>query len=189
MTNIFESPWLLLAVSAFLLGAAAVIWQMRGRQGRWMFLLPVVTAAAAVGADWLVRTDAEQIQDLLDACRRAALAETAQGMEAYIASDYQDPVHRNKAELLAAAEEIFHRAGLEKVVERGHKLRIEGDTAHSRIRFRVHLSPQRSAYAVGGSLLFVVLEIDYRRDRRLGWQIRRVLLDSVNDTPMGWKDV
>ncbi len=188
MSLIFESPWLLLAVSAVLLGVISVVWQMRGHRGRWMFVLPVLAAMSAVGLDVLVQTDSEQIQSVLEVCRRAALAGDAGSIAPFIASDYRDAVHSTRTELLKAAEDVFRRAALERVVERGHKLRIEGDTAQSRIRYRVHLDPQRSVYAAGGSLLFVVLEIDYRRSRGQ-WQIRQVVLVSVNDTPMGWKDV
>ncbi|HOQ04531.1 MAG TPA: nuclear transport factor 2 family protein [Anaerohalosphaeraceae bacterium] len=188
MSVIFESPWLLLAISAVLLAGVSAVWQVRGRRGRWMFVLPVLAAVSAVGLDVLVQTDSEQIQSMLEVCRRAALAGDAGSIAPFIASDYRDAVHSTRAELLKAAEDVFRRAALERVVERGHKLQIEGDTAQSRVRYRVHLDPQRSVYAAGGTLLFVVLEIDYRRNSGR-WQIQRVVLVSVNDTPMGWKDV
>lgn len=189
MSSVYESPWLLLAISAVLLSAALVIRQVRPLWGVRLFILPALTVVLAFGLDMLIQTDSEQIHSMLDLCRRAALAGQPGPIEPFIASDYRDPVHRSRAELLTAVESILRRAGLEKVVERGHRLRIDGDTAQSQIRFRVHLSPQRSAYAAAGTLLFVVLQIDYRRDSVRGWQIQQVLLLSVNDTPMSWKDV
>lgn len=188
MSSVFESPWLLLTISAVLLAAAGGVWQSRGRRGAWVFAVPILMGAAAIGADVLVQTDAEQIGAVLNACRRAALAGRADALEPFLADDYRDPVHATKAELVEAAEEIFRRAGLERVVQRGHKLRIDGDTARSRVRYRVHLDPQRSAYAAGGGLFFVVFEIDWRRQGGR-WRIQRVVLESVNDTSMGWTDV
>jgi hypothetical protein len=185
---VFESPWLLLTVSAVLLGGAGIVWQGRGRRGGWVFLVPLVTASAALGVDWLVQTDAEQIESMLNACRRAALAGDSGAIGPFLSEDYRDPVHLTKAQFLEGAEEIFRRAGLQRVVQRGHKLQIEGERAKSRVRYRVHLDPQRSAYAAGGGLFFVVLEIDYRRQGGR-WQIQRVVLVSVNDTSMGWTDV
>lgn len=189
MSSVYESPWFLLAISAVLLGVALVIWQVRPLWGSRLILVPAVTVVLAFGLDLLVQTDSEQIHSILDLCRRAALAGQTGPIEPFIASDYRDPVHRSRAELLTAVESILCHAGLEKVVERGHRLRIEAETAQSQIRFRVHLSPQRSAYAAAGTLLFVVLQVDYHRDSVRGWQIQQVLLLSVNDSPMGWKDV
>jgi hypothetical protein len=53
----------------------------------------------------------------------------------------------------------------------------------------VHLNPQKSQYAVGGSLLFVFLEFEYTRQPDGRWQIQQAMLLSVNDLPMGWKDI
>jgi len=189
VSSVFESPWLLLTVAAILLAAASIAWRTRPEWGLRSFLLPAVAVGAAFGLDVLVQTDSEQIHSLLNFCRRAVLEGNVRQIAPCIASTYADPVHRNKEDLLNAAESILRGAALEKVVERGHTLRIHGDTAQSQVRFRVHLSPQRSAYAAAGSLMFVVLEIHYQRQPNQRWQIQKVLLVSVNDSPINWHDV
>ncbi|HPY77782.1 MAG TPA: hypothetical protein PLQ45_08080, partial [Anaerohalosphaeraceae bacterium] len=87
------------------------------------------------------------------------------------------------------AESILQNACLERVLERGLNLQIEGDRAASRVRYRVHLNPQRSRYAVGGSLLFVSLEFEFFRQPNGRWLIQQILLESVNDHPMSWREI
>ncbi len=189
MTSIFETPWLLLTAAAVLLVTAGLVCQGKPQWKRWPFAVPLLVGALAFGLDYLVQTDAEQIRSILADCRKLALEGRIDQMEPYIADTYSDPAHRSKDALLQSARAIIQSAGLERVVERGHTLKIDGSTAVSQVRFRVHLNPQKSQYAVGGSLLFVFLEFQYVRQPNGRWQIRQAMLLSVNDQPMGWKDI
>ncbi len=189
ITSIFEKPWLLLTVAAVLLVVAGVVCQIRPRWKRWPYLVPLLVAALAFGLDRLVETDAEQIQSILTACRQHALAGTIRQIDPLVSEAYIDPAHSTKEAMLRSAEAAIQRACLQRVVERQHTLSITGDTAVSQVRFRVHLDTQQSQYAMAGSLLFVTLEIHYAREADGQWRIRRVLLVSVNDQPMGWKNI
>ena len=189
ITSIFETPWLLLTAAAVLLVAAGFVCQIRPGWKRWPFLVPLLVGAGAFGIDRLVETDTEQIRSMIKNCRTCVLDDRIGKINPYIAETYTDPAHPNKESLLQSAESITRSASFEKIVERGHTLKIQGDTAVSQIRFRVHLNPQKSQYAIGGSLLFVTLEIQYIRQPDGRWQIQQVMLVSVNDQPMGWKDV
>lgn len=188
MTSIFETPWLMLTAAAILLVVAGVVCQIRPRWKRWPFVVPLLIGALAFGLDYLVQTDTEQIRSIISHCRRLALEGRIDQMEPYIADTYMDPAHRNKDALLQSARAVIQGAGLERVVERGHTLRIEDGRAVSQVRFRVHINPQKSQYAVGG-LLFVLLEFQYVRQPDGRWQIQQIMLQSINDKPMGWKDI
>jgi hypothetical protein len=189
MTSIFETPWFLLTAAAILLGIAGLACQIRPQWKRWPFAVPLLAGTLAFGLDCLVKTDAEQIREILNECRKLAVQGRIEQMQPYIADTYADPVHRSKEALLQSARAIVQSAGLERVVERGHTLKIDGNKAVSQVRFRVHLNSQKSQYAVGGSLLFVFLEFQYVRQPDGRWQIQQAMLLSVNDQPMGWKDV
>jgi hypothetical protein len=151
----------------------------------WPFAVPLLVGAAAFGLDYLVQTDAEQIRAILNDCRKLALEGRIDQIEPYIADTYMDPAHRSKDALLQSAKAIIQSTGLERVVKRGHTLKIDGSRAVSQVRFRVHLNPQKSQYAIGGSLLFVFLEFQYVRQPDGRRQIQQAMLLSVNDLPMG----
>lgn len=189
MTSIFEKPWLLLTIAAGLLIVAGVVCQIKPRWKRWPFFVPLLVAVLAFGIDRLVQTDAEQIQSILTACRHHAVAGTIRQIAPYISDTYMDPIHSSKEATLRSVEAVIQRACLERVVERQHTLNIEGDTAVSQVRFRVHLNAQQSQYAIGGGLLFVTLEIHYIRESDGQWRLQRVMLTSVNDQPMGWQNI
>ena len=189
MTSVFEKPWLLLTVAAVLLVAASVACQFKPTWKRWPYLVPLLVAVCAFGLDRLVETDSEQIRSMLTTCRQLVLDNRIQQMAPCISDTYRDSAHPSKQSLLQAAEAITRSASFEKIVERGHTLKVDGDTAVSRVRFRVHLNTQKSQYAIGGGLLFVSLEIHYTRQPDGRWQIQQVILQSVNDQPMGWDHV
>ena len=189
ITSIFEKPWLLLTVAAIGLVAAGFVCQIRPAWKRWPFLVPLLIAAAAFGMDRLVQTDTEQIRSVLSQCRRHAMERNIRKIEPYIADTYMDFTHRSKESLIRSIEARIETAGIERAVQRQHTLNIEGDTAVSQVRFRLHLNPKNSPYAIGASLMFVTLEIHYKRQTDGRWQIQQVLLKSVNDQPMGWKEV
>lgn len=188
MTSLFEKPWLLLTVAAVLLIVAGVLCQVKPRWKRWPYVVPLLVAACAFGIDRLVETDAEQIQSILTACRQHALAGTIRQIDPYISDTYTDSAHPDKEALLRTAEAAIQRARIERAAQRQHTLTLEGDTAVSQVRFRVHLNAQNE-YGAGGGLLFVMLEIHYIRESDGQWRIGRIMLISVNDQPMGWRDV
>jgi len=187
--SIYESPCILLTAAAILLVAASIVCQIRPGWKRWPYIVPLLIGALAFGLDLLVKTDAEQIRTILNDCRTSAVEGRIDQLGLCIADTYMDSLHRSKESLLNAAEGILQNACLERVLERGLNLQIEGDRAASRVRYRVHLNPQRSRYAVGGSLLFVSLEFEFFRQPNGRWLIQQILLESVNDHPMSWREI
>lgn len=189
MTSIFETPWLLLTIAAVLLIAAGIVCQIKPRWKRWPYLVPLLVAACAFGLDRLVMTDSEEIQAILTACRQHAAAGTIGQIDPLISDSYTDPAHTSKEAMLQSAQAAINRAHIERIAQRQHTLTITGDTAVSQVRFRVHMNAQQNEYGMGGGLLFVTVEIHYVRESDGMWRIQQVMLISVNDQPMGWKDV
>lgn len=186
--NIFETPWLLISLSALLLVAAGFCRQVKPEWGYWPMLAPVLIALLAVGLDYFVQTDSEAITGLIDTCRRSALAGTSRGMEPVISEQYSDSAHKNKEVLLASIDAIVDRVALTRVDVRSHTIDVQGNRAQSTLRFRIMIDPRRSEYPLSGGLLFVIMVIDYERNPQGEWQIIRTEVQSVNDTPMGWSN-
>jgi len=188
MLNIFENPWLLISLAAFLLIAAGVCRQVRPEWGYWPLLAAALAAGLGLGLDRLVQTDKEKIVAVIDACRRSAAASSARGFEPMIADNYSDAVHPDRQSLLNDAERILSRIVFHRIQVKSHTIRIEGRRAQSDLRLRVFMDPQRSDYPLAGGLMLVSMGLDYAKNAEDRWQITRVELRSVNDATVDWGD-
>jgi low affinity Fe/Cu permease len=102
MLNIFEQPWTLVGVSIialFVILTIRSVWPER-RRG-WQLLIPVAIAAAGFGIDFLVQTDLEKINALIDTGIKAVEEEDCNAIEAIIAGSYHDSFHNTKNELMS----------------------------------------------------------------------------------------
>ncbi|TRZ52496.1 MAG: hypothetical protein D4S01_02820, partial [Dehalococcoidia bacterium] len=59
--NVFETPWLLLAVAVFLFLVIQIIYVFSDKWRFWLITLPILTASMAIGLDYFVKTDLEKI--------------------------------------------------------------------------------------------------------------------------------
>ncbi len=81
MTNIFQTPWLLLFISLVLLMVVAVLRQSFPEKQRWwQLLLPLVLAIIAFGLDYFIKTDYEKVKHVIKCARDAVVAEDADAL-------------------------------------------------------------------------------------------------------------
>ncbi len=188
MLNIFETPWLLISVSAFLLVAAGICRQARPEWGYWPMLAAVLAAGLGLGLDRLIQTDKEKIEAVIDTCRRSVAAGRVRSIEPMIADNYFDAAHPNRQALLSYAEHILGRIAFNAIHVKSHTIEIDGNRARSDLRLRVFMDQQRSDYPMAGGLMLVNMGLEYAKNAAGNWQIARVELRSVNDTSVNWGD-
>lgn len=187
MWNVFENSWLLLTLAGVALVAAGIWRQAKPEHGRKPLLVPLVLVLLGFGLDAAVRTDYEAIEHIVRSCRAAALKRDHQAILRFVSSNYADSIHKNKAQLEAAAESILQRASVHKVRMQSHVITINGTQAQSEFAAAVHLGAENE-YTKGVSLVFVGLEFDFEKIGKK-WFIQRVEVTSVNYQPMDWNDV
>jgi ketosteroid isomerase-like protein len=190
MTNVFESPWLLLSISLFVLVVVALIRQSNPDKGRYrLLLLPVAIAVVAIVL-WLgIKTDKQKIETLLKNVRNAIVAEDADRLGALLAEDYCDRSHRSKAQLIARMRSFFRRTKIAKAPRRQRTPPdITGNTATVETLHRVHLE-SNSTYSQAASMYFVKTKFYLEKTEDGRWQFVRTELKEVNFQPFHWGDL
>ena len=187
MTNVFESPWLLLSISLFVLVVVALIRQSNDRY--WLLLLPLAIAVAAFALEFFVKTDNEKITSLLKDARNAIVAEDADRLGALLADDYCDRSHRSKAQLIARMRSFFKNTKIAKAPRRQRTPPdITGNTATVETLHRVHLE-SNSTYSQAASMYFVKTKFYLEKTEDGRWLFVRTELKEVNFQPFHWGDL
>ena len=185
MTDIFETPWLLLTLAAIAIVPAAILRQAKPQWGYWPLLAPLLLAEAGVGLDYAVQTDREQIHAIISACRKAVIEENVSRLMQSVCEGYDDGHHRSKAHLNAAAQNVLKGAAIKKVRFQNLTAAIEGARATVDMDTAVHLNAN-SRYASFGSLMFVSLRLELSKKNTGLWCIQRAGVISINNQPMNW---
>jgi len=130
MFNFFEQPWTLF-ITAFVVLYA--MFRLRGifpRKHRWwQWLIPVFIAVSAFGLDWIVQTDFEKINALINTGIKAVEEENAGAIEAIVSADYKDSFHYSKGQLRAHCERELSKSLVEKSNKLSMQLEISPPTA------------------------------------------------------------
>lgn len=185
MMNVFENPWLLLTLAAIALIPAAIVRQAKPEWGYLPLLVPVLLAALGFGLDYAVQTDSEKIHAIIRNCRQAAVEGRIQPLQESICDDYDDGVHRSKAQFIASAERVIHTASVSKVRFQRIGLTLEDRHASVEMDTVVHLD-QDSQYAAFGSLVFVSLRLQFAKQPDDRWCISGTQVISINNQSMNW---
>lgn len=185
MTNIFESPWLLLTAAGFSVLLSASLWQAGVRGGRGWFILPTLLAALALALDAAVATDNEKIDALVKQCRRAVRMEDATLLAEVISPAYHDRVHPDKEAFLRAAQAALTGAGVEKIRFQRIQKELSPPDGRLTIDAVVHLK-ETSRYHMLGSVVFVSGTVRLKKNHAGLWLIHKAGVNSVNNQPLRW---
>jgi hypothetical protein len=185
MFNPFESPWLLLIIGIVILVIGGWIRNnLSSRKGPWLVLAGVAIAAGALGLDYAVQTDDEQLRGLIYTCRKAAVIGNAGLIGPCLWEHYQDSGHPNKVSFLNDAERILKTAGISRVRFRSLTFQVSTSAAEAKLSTTVFLDAQKSAIAAGG-LFFVDMGLNFRKENNR-WSIASVEIESVNNEQTNW---
>ena len=190
MTNVLETPWLLLSISLFTLVVVALIRQANPDKGRyWLLLLPLAIAVVAILL-WLgIKTDKQKIETLLKNARNAIVAEDADRLGALLADDYSDRSHRSKAQLITFMKSFFKNTKIAKAPRRRRTPPIiTENTATVETLHRVHLEPN-SAYSQAATPYSVKTKFYLKKTEDGQWLLVRTELKEVNFQPFNWGDL
>ena len=189
MTNIFQTPWLLLFISLVLLLIVAVWRQSYPEKQRWwQLLLPLSVAVIAFGLDHFVKTDYEKIKQVIKCARDAVVAEDADRLGTTVSADYSDMRHNSRDDLVRFMRSFFTTTKIDKAPQRTGQIVIDARTATAENKYRVHVEPN-SAYTQAASLYFVKVRIRLRKNADAKWLITNLELLELNSLPFHWRDL
>ena len=189
MFNIFQNPWLLTIVAILLVPLLSFLRQpWPDKHQRWILIIPLVLFLAAIGLDFLVKTDREKIDYIINQSITAAVTNNTTLIENVISEDYSDDVHKSKNALLSTCRSIFATYSIKKINKRSKQIRIIRTDAIADLHYIVHLNP-RSTYAAAGTIVFVKMKIGFTKNQDRQWHINRADIISINNQPMNWNAI
>ncbi len=189
MTNIFQTPWLLLFISLVLLIVVTVVRQNSPeKQLWWLLLLPLVLAIIALGLDYFIKTDYEKVKHMIKCARDAVVAEDADALARILSPGYSDRSHNSGDQLVRFLRSFFTTTQIEKAPQRGGQIVVDAPTATAENLYRVHVGPN-SAYTQAATIYFVKVRMRLRKDADAQWLITGCELLELNFQPFRWGDL
>ena len=189
MWNLCEQPWTLTAVAVItLIVLLAMRSQIQEKKRLYLWLLPILIAAAAFALDYFIKTDLEKITELIDTVTNAVQDENPQAIEPLIAENYSDSYHSSKKELIYYCRRKFSEPIIDKNIKRIISIDISDSRATATFTVRIIFDKQSYIYQSFARLILTKVKIDLeKQDDR--WLITRAELLEVDMQPFTWKDV
>lgn len=189
MTNIFQTPWLLLSISLVMLIVVTVIRQNSPEKSLWwLLLLPLVMAILAFGLDHFIKTDFEKVKHTIKCARNAVVAEDADALATTLSPDYSDRSHKSSDQMVRFMRSFFTTTQINKAPQRGGNIVINAPTATAENFYRVHVEPN-SAYAQAATIYFVKVRLHLTKNANAQWLITGCELIELNYQPFQWGDL
>lgn len=190
MFNIFENPWGLVTVAAVAGLILLVLQSVAPQKCRWwLWLLPMLLVIAAFGLDYLVETDLEKINAVIDKGIKAVEEEDSDTIELIIADDYADSYHRSKSDLMAHCREVLSGPLIEKNIKRTVSTTILPPKATEIFTVRIFFDKQSYVYRSFKQQMMTEVQADLRKQANGGWLISRVELLKIDFRPAKWQSV
>jgi hypothetical protein len=196
MFNCFEHPWGLITIAII---TSLVLMMFRsifpGKRRWWQWLLPVFLVVAAFGLDFLVETDLEKINAVINKGVKAVEDENPDAIEMIIADNYTDSYHSSKSVLMAHCREILSEPLIEKNIKRTVSIDIQPPKATAIFTVRILFDKRSYVYQSFKSQMMTEVQADLQKqpdNLRLGtpyggWLINRVELLKIDFQPAGWQ--
>ncbi|MCJ7729396.1 MAG: hypothetical protein MUO27_05925, partial [Sedimentisphaerales bacterium] len=172
MSVIFEQPWPLL-ITAGVVFLLVLIFRSIFPQKRhaWQWLLPALLAAAAFGLDFLVETDREKINAVIETGVKAVEEENPDAIEAIIADNYRDSFHITKDDLMRHCRVALAEPLIEKNIKRIQAIEISLPTATAIFTVRLVFDKRSQIYQSFKQQMFVKAEVDLQKQSNGNWLI------------------
>ncbi len=188
MFDFFEQPWTLLGLSVLVLLGMLTFRSVCPEKRRvWQLLVPVLIAAAAVGLDLLVTTDLEQVRSLIKVVLKAVENEDCTAVARLVASDYQDPVHRNKAALMARCRRELDGPTLLRIKRLSDEVELSGSQAKVALFLRARFEDSSRVARQYKRTLLISARLHLKKQPDGTWLIDLAEPFEVDKIPVSWR--
>jgi len=171
-----------------LIFALAAVEAFSLKKRRWQFaLLPFCIATAAFTCDWLVTTDREKVNNLVQTLMLAVEREEPDTIDSLISDEYSDPVHSTKEPLMRYCRRILSKPLVEKNKKMALTIEMSPPTATVMLVAMAKLdqtSPLYHRYFVPAASAKVQLNLKKYADGQ--WLIVSARVLEVNRQPITW---
>ncbi len=155
----------------------------------WLWFLPGLLVVAAFGIDFLVETDLEKINAVIDKGVKAVEDEDPDAIEQIIADDYADSYHSSKSALMAHCREVLSEPLIEKNIKRTVSTTIQPPKATEIFTVRILFDKQSYVYQDLKQQMVTEVQADLQKQPNGGWLIKRVELLKIDFQPAKWQSV
>lgn len=179
---------LALAIAALLISAIAhVVFTDKRHLRHW--LAPIALAALAVGLDFIVKTDLEKINTVINTTLKAVEQENPDAIEKIIVQDYRDSYHNNKAALMAHCRRFLREPLVKKNKTWPPKIEIQSPNATVTLKVTTHFEPRSRYYREFTTFVVSKVELYLQKQPDKKWLISRAEVREVNNQPVHWSDI
>lgn len=189
MPNIFEQPWALVGIATVILVVMLVIRMLLPEKRHWLQLaIPLILFAAAFGADYLVKTDLEEIETVIKTVTNGIKTENADLIEPLISDNYRDSYHRTKKQLIRHCRNRLSEAVVEKAITRIADIDITEQNAAATFTVNIVIDPQSQLYDVQ-RIMLVKIRFALQKEEDKKWLISRIEILELNKQPFKWSSI
>ena len=190
MSVIFEQPWPLLITAATVSLLVLILRSiLPEKRHAWQWLLPLLLVAAAFGLDFLVETDLEKINAVIDIAVMAVEEENPDVIEAIIADNYRDSFHKSKNELMHHCRVKLAEPLIEKNIKRIQAVELSSQNATAAFTVRMLFDKSSYVYRSFKQQLHVKAELELQKQPDGTWLITRTEILELDLRPVNWKDI
>jgi hypothetical protein len=188
MFDVFEHPWGLITIAIATFFVLLMFRSISPEKCRWwLWLLPALLVLAAFGLDFLVETDLEKINAVINTGIKAFEDENPDLIEPLIADNYTDSYHSSKSVLMAHCREILSEPLIEKNIKRIVSIDIQPPKATAIFTVRILFDKQSYVYQSFKQQMLTEVQADLQKQLDNRWLINRVELLKIDLQPAGWK--
>ncbi len=190
MFAIFEQPWTLLIVAILVFFVMLIIRSISPEKLHWwQWLLPPLLVVAAFGLDFLIETDLEKINAVINTAVLAVEDEDPDSIELIIADNYSDSYHSTKSVLMSHCKATLSEPLVEKNIKRIVSIDIQPPRATTIFTVRILFDKQSYVYQSFKPEVLTKVKVDLQKELNNQWFINRVELLAIDLQPADWQNI
>ena len=190
MLNFFEQPYTLIGLAVIILfGLFTYRSVFPEKCGRKQWLIPLSVVALAFGLDFIVKTDPEKLNTLINASMEAVEQEDCDAIARTIAPDYTDSFHETKAALMARCQRTLSNIHIRKITKTSCLLQISPPTAKATIFATTTFDQNSWVTQSYKNFLFFKGELICAKQPDNSWKITRINPLEVDKQPITWSQI
>lgn len=190
MFDFFEQPWTLVGAAVLVLfGLLTYRSVLPEKRYWWQWLLPVFIVAAAFGIDYLVKTDHEKINAVINAGMKAVADEDYRAIEAVIDENYSDSYHNTKESLIAHCIRQLSQNLIEKNKKTGQLITITGPKATAALFMLTTFDKESYISQNYKPFLLIKAELHFQKQPDNNWLISRVEVRELDRQQVNWNQI